>query len=369
MGIRPPSQHKKTYVLEEMAMETRKEVLWKEGEYTYPLSFGFMPNIRAYLHEEGNELRPCVVMVPGGGYSMCAPAEGEPVAKRFYEMGFQTFVLTYTTNLLAQVPLGKQPMRDLARAIRMIRSHAAQYGIDPERVILCGFSAGAHLCGSLCVHFDDVSEEDSSLREYSARPDAAILSYPLVTTGDHRHEASFRALLGDISLSGSDDKSSDANGSDPKNSDIKVCQPNVSELEYYSIEKQVRRDMPPCFVWQTVTDEEVPMENSALLAQALKEKEVPFAYHLFTSGPHGMALADEDWAENRFGEPYTMEQISCLVQAIREGMLGQSEELRALADFFSNPHALDAGDKKADEEVAQWPEMACRWLRKVGILN
>lgn len=82
-----------------------------------------------------------------------------------------------------------------------------------------------------------------------------------------------------------------------------------------------------------------------------------------------MALADEDWAENRFGEPYPMEQTFCPVRAIREGLLGQSEELKGLADFFSDPQALEPKDKKADEEISQWPEMACGWLREMGILN
>lgn len=222
-------------------MKIRKEVLWKEGEYAFPMAFGFVPNITAYLHEEGEKPRPCMVVVPGGGYSLCAPSEGEPVAKRFYEMGFDSFVLTYTTNLLAQVPLGKQPMRDLARAVRWIRSHTPEYGLNPERVVLCGFSAGAHLCGSLCVHFDDVPEEDPFLKGYSARPDAALLCYPVVTAGEHRHEGSFRALLGEWKPQDSDKAPGDDN-----------------HLEYFSIEKQVRGDMPPCFLWQTVTDEVVP---------------------------------------------------------------------------------------------------------------
>ncbi len=318
-------------------METRKITIWEPGEYSYPFAFGFTPNLRTYLHTENQELHPAMIVVPGGGYSVCAPSEGEPVAKKFYGMGCNSFVLTYTTELLAQVPLKDQPMKDLARAIRYVRHHAEELHIRKDAVMICGFSAGGHLCGSVCVHWGDICEENPVYKEISARPDAAILSYPVITAGKYCHKSSLRTLCG-----------ADA-GDEIRN--------------YYSLEKQVTEKTPPCFLWQTVTDEEVPVENSALFAQALKAADIPFAYHLFSEGPHGMALADDDWAQDRFGEPFVLEQTFGLLQALQEGKLGDAPELRQAVEDFLHPKTVQA-DKKADPEVAVWPQLAWSWLQK-----
>ena len=98
--------------------------LWEAGEYTYPMAFGFQPNIVSYLHEDTEKARPCVIVVPGGGYRVVSPSEGEIVAKKFYDKGYQTFVCTYTVNLTGTVPLKDQPVKDLARAVRYIRKNA-----------------------------------------------------------------------------------------------------------------------------------------------------------------------------------------------------------------------------------------------------
>ncbi len=319
-------------------METRKITIWEAGEYTYPFAFGFTPNLRTYLHTEDEKLRPAMIVVPGGGYSVCAPAEGEPVAKKFCEMGCNSFVLTYTTNLLAQVPLKDQPMKDLARAIRYVRLHAEELHIRKDAVMICGFSAGGHLCGSVCVHWEEIRDENPAYEGISDRPDAAVLGYPVITAGKYCHEGSFRTLCG-------------------ADADEEI-------RNYYSLEKQVTKQTPPCFVWQTVTDEEVPSENSALFAQALKAAGVPFAYHLFSEGPHAMSLADEDWAQDRFGEPYVLEQTFGLIQAIQEGKLGDAPELGQVAEYFLNPQPAGSSGKKADPEVAVWPQLAWAWLQK-----
>lgn len=91
------------------------------------------------------KIRPCILVVPGGGYAVVSPSEGEIVAKKFYEMGYQTAVITYTTNLLMSAPLKMQPMKDLMRAIRYIRKHAKVLNVSEKQIILCGFSAGAHV--------------------------------------------------------------------------------------------------------------------------------------------------------------------------------------------------------------------------------
>ena len=142
----------------------KKETLavWQEGEYSYPLAFGFVPNLVSYIHEEDTQERPCMLVVPGGGYCVVSPTEGEIVAMEFYEKGYNAFVFTYTTNPLMLEPLKEQSMRDLSRAIRLIRSRAGEFHIDPCRLILCGFSAGGHLCASVCVHYMDVEDADTA---------------------------------------------------------------------------------------------------------------------------------------------------------------------------------------------------------------
>ncbi|MFQ9786464.1 MAG: prolyl oligopeptidase family serine peptidase [Mediterraneibacter faecis] len=106
-----------------------------------------------------------------------------------------------------------------------------------------------------------------------------------------------------------------------------------------SLEKQVTEYMPPCFLWQTATDELVPVQNSFLFAQALQEKKIPYAFHVFSKGKHGLSLADEAWANEEFGEPYTLEQTFALGQAVNDGT-------------FPVP-----------EEAKQWPELADEWIR------
>ena len=177
-------------------MKTFRLDLWKPGEYTYEAAYGFMPNVHAYLHDEDDSVRKCMLMVPGGGYCMLAPHEGELPAMEYYRMGLNVFVLTYTNDITMCVPLKKQPMNDISRAVRLIRKGADEYRIAPDKLVICGFSAGGHVCGSLCVHYSDIVDPDPEINAFSNRPDAAILSYPVLTSGKYTHIYSMQALLG-----------------------------------------------------------------------------------------------------------------------------------------------------------------------------
>lgn len=225
-------------------MRTEQIDLWDKDEYQYGAAFGFIPNIHGYIHDENEDMRTCLIVVPGGGYRTVSPTEGEIVAKKFYDMGYNTFVCTYTTNILLLEPLKMQPLKDLSRAVRYVRKYAEEFHIS--KVVVCGFSAGGHLAGSLCVHWQDVDDEKQEMNHISSRPDAAILSYPVITSGEFAHLDSFKALLGEPM--------------------------GLEDREYMSLEKQVTDHTPPIFLWQTITDELVPVENSILMVQALKEK-------------------------------------------------------------------------------------------------
>ena len=163
-----------------------------------------------------------------------------------------------------------------------------------------GFRLCTHLCGSICVHFEDI--KDAEYEGISNRPDAAILSYPVITSGEFAHRDSFCALFGE--------------------------NPPAEKLEYMSLEKQVNDTTPPCFLWQTVTDNTVPVENSYLMAEALRRQGISSAHHVFSSGKHGLSLANEAWANGEYGETDTMEQINRTVQCIKEGKLPLPEEVR-----------------------------------------
>lgn len=321
----------------------RRTEIWREWEYSYPAAYGFRPIIVSYIHED-KKVRPCMLVVPGGGYRYVSSTEADPVARTFYAAGYNVFVLAYTVNYLDE-PLKLQPLMDIARAVRIIRYHAEKCSVDPDKMAVCGFSAGAHLCASLCVHYSDISDPDPKYVPISARPDAAVLGYPVITSGEYAHKDSFTALLG-----------ADA---------------GEKELEYMSLEKHVTDDMPPCFLWQTASDESVPVENSYLFAMACRKAGVPFAHHVFSEGIHGMSVATEEWLEGCYGTPYTLEQIDRLTEAIEQGATPYpTEKAEEIRTAFSGKRD---GGKKWDPEIKQrlkglldevgmWTKLAEKWL-------
>ena len=125
-----------------------------------------------------------------------------------------------------------------------------------------------------------------------------------------------------------------------------------------SLEKHVTEHTPPCFVWATETDESVPVENSFLFIEACRKHGVPCAFHMFSKGRHGLSLADEDWAEGRKQDPYTTEQIGCIIEKVKAGELtlpaGMQEKFSGGGDFPANI---------PDPEVAVWPILADAFLQ------
>lgn len=322
--------------------------LWSKEEYAYPVIGEFIPNVVTYIHED-DVARPAILIVPGGGYNAVSNSEGEIVAKEFYNKGYNTFVVTYTTSLLATTPLKHQPLKDLSQAVRLVRSKAETFRIDPNKVTVCGFSAGGHLCGSLAVHYQDpVLLAGEGYKGFSNRPDAVILSYPVISSGEYAHPGSFAALLG-----------TDA---------------TQEELTYMSLETQVTKDMPPVFLWHTATDELVSVENSYLFANACKEQGVPYELHVFADGPHGMSLANQEWASGDHGGEYTMQQFLDTLQYAADHRLplpAPFDRLNELPRGANVREMLRQGMSKhtrtgtPNESVALWPELAHYWLKKL----
>lgn len=344
---------------EEGKMDKFRVDLYEKGEYTYAASYGFMPNLMIYLHED-EEIRPCMMVVPGGGYCMVCGHEGEVVAREFYKRGMNVMVLTYTTDITMSVPLKTQPLKDISRAVRILRKHHKEYRINPEKLVICGFSAGAHVCASLCTHFSDIRDENENYGAYSNRPDASILCYPVITSGEYTHIYSIQALLG---------KS-----------------PSGEEMEYFSLEKQVTGDTPPCFLWQTAKDDLVPVENSYLYAMALRKAGVDFAHYVFPSGGHGMSIANRELAMGTYPGDYTYEQLGKALEHIknRTAIDVSPERYRELTEqFFSKEEekkedTLEAEQKTTEEtsekeknvipdtlDVGMWPELAWDFLQRI----
>ena len=214
-------------------------------------------------------LRPGILILPGGGYNHVSEREAEPVALRFLAKGYCAFVLTYSVYP-HRFPTA---LREAAMAMRYIREHAQEMGLDPEKVAAMGFSAGGHLCGTLGTLFD--SPEVADLGSAGAlRPDALGLCYPVAVSWGRTHEGSFE----------------------------KLCGGDTALRQRLSLEGLVRPDMPPVFLWHTREDETVPCRNSLILAQALEEAGVDFALHIYQKGPHGLSTANE-MAYSSYGVP------------------------------------------------------------------
>ncbi len=227
--------------------------------------------------------RPFVLVIPGGGYAVTSKREAEPIAMRFLAAGYNAAVLWYSVAP-ATFP---SALEEAAQAVALIRSHEDW---NVGKIFACGFSAGGHLTASLGILWNDpMLSVATGLDPQSYRPDGVILSYPVITSGEKRHDGSFRNLLGEL------------------------YEDEVAR-EQVSLEKQVTEDAAPAFIWHTYTDAAVPVENSLLLAGAYAEKKRPMELHVFPAGHHGLATADAETLTN--GEPYK-EAADWLPMAIR----------------------------------------------------
>lgn len=199
--------------------------------------------------------RPAILIIPGGGYAIGSDRESEPVALQFLAAGYQAFVLKYSCAP-SRYPVA---LLEMAEAMSMIRGHADEWHVDAGRVAAIGFSAGGHLAANLTTVSSDAELRDAGYDPAAVRPDALLLCYPVITSGRFAHRGSFDNLLGD----GKDD---------------------ASLLELLSIEKHVDATMPPVFIWHTITDQAVPVENSLLMIQACRDAGVSIEAHLFPQG-------------------------------------------------------------------------------------
>lgn len=227
------------------------------------------PDIAVFLPAKRNATGEAVVICPGGGYAGLAyDWEGTDIAKALNAKGIAAAVLKY------RLPLSKSnvtphltPLLDAKRALRLVRASAAKWNIKADRIGIMGFSAGGHLASTLLLHFDDGDKAATdTVERQSSRPDFGVLIYPVISmTKPIMHAGSRNNLIGE--------------------------NPDASLASHYSSELQVTRNTPPTFLLHAMDDGGVPVENSLLFFQALKDKGVPGELHVFPKGGHGFGLA------------------------------------------------------------------------------
>lgn len=216
--------------------------------------------VTGLLHADHDRLaahktRPALIVCPGGGYDHLSPREGEAPAMAFFAAGYNVFILQYSLGERAKDCL---PLQQLAGTMAHVRAHADQWHIRPDCIAAMGFSAGGHLVSTLGARWQELSEE--------TRPDALILCYPVITMGAFTHPGTRKLVTGGDS----------------------------GKREWFSNEKHITSSFPPSFIWGTVDDASVPMENSLLLVSALRRAGVPFEYHLFAHGAHGLSTCTQE---------------------------------------------------------------------------
>ena len=233
----------------------------------------------------GKAGKAVILICPGGGYQFLSPREAEPVADAFLAAGFHAAILRY--SVYTGQPLKTLPLTQAAWAVSLLRG---AFGLP---VYVCGFSAGAHLCASLSVHADTLTEQYPD-----CKPDGSILCYPVISAKEYAHKDSiYRLTHGDTGLT-----------------------------DFFCLENHVTRQTPPTFLWHTADDETVPVQNTLLYSGALAERRVPCEVHIFPHGVHGLSLATPEVDEpekGRIADPYVARWLELCLRWLEQQQSGR----------------------------------------------
>lgn len=244
-------------------------VLWPNGA---PGALGTddvdIPTLTPYWPDQPAATGTAVIVCPGGSYThLSMEKEGSDVARWFNKLGVPAFVLKYRLGPRYHHPV---EMGDAQRAIRYVRSHAAEFHLQADRIGIMGFSAGGHLAATTGTHFDTARPDaPDPIDRADDRPDFMILGYPVISMIEpFSHKGSRTNLLGP--------------------------DPDPALLELMSNERQVTDRTPPTFIFHTDDDGTVPIENAVVFFLALKKAHVPAEMHVYAHGKHGVGLAPDD---------------------------------------------------------------------------
>lgn len=236
---------------------------------TIPLTKDEKANLSIYLHEYDErsslkwqpEKRPAVIVVPGGYYSFISKREMDPIALNFLNRGYQVFILEYHVKDESAFP---RPLKDLALSVQHVRLNAKDYGIDPNQMVICGFSAGAHLAALLGTLWDKL---DLGLPMEDIKPNGLILSYGVYNLKQMMKKNEVQVQ--ETSLGAM----------------FKSYDPIIDPILH------VDQNMVPTFIWATGEDTIIPSEQSLSFALKLKQNKVPVEVHLYRRGGHGLSTA------------------------------------------------------------------------------
>lgn len=232
--------------------------------------------VRAYLHEPLIEMKefvnnfpngyrekyPSVIVCPGGAYFFTSQREADPVAFEYLAEGYNVFILDYSVGELAKDFL---PLKELSNLIMTIRDNSDEWCCDPDKIAVCGFSAGGHLAASAAILWNnDKFKAVFDTQNGKNKPNAAILGYPVITADEFAHEDSIKNVSG--------------------------AERGTNKYNFFSLDKRVDKDCAPIFVWHTVSDGLVPVENTIKLISALQKNKISFECHIFPTGDHGMSV-------------------------------------------------------------------------------
>ena len=211
---------------------------------------GYILDCELSLGQESE--RPAIIICPGGGYLYCSPREGEPVALAYAARGIHAFILRYSTGRRAA---GLAPLEEIDWTIGYIREHAAEWHIDPEKILTCGFSAGGHVAlaaGTLSKN----------------RPNGMVLCYPATALPNMPGaDMMLKLLLGKADVTDED----------------------AAALELIS---KLDTSSPPAFI--VATAEDMLTGFGALpLAKRYSDLHLGYELHIFQHGPHGYSLATD----------------------------------------------------------------------------
>jgi acetyl esterase/lipase len=227
------------------------------------------PNITVYLPEKRSATGQAVIICPGGGYGILAyDWEGTDPARFLAAKGIAAIVLKYRLpNSKSNITPHLSPLMDAQRAIRIVRANADKWHINKKKIGIMGFSAGGHLASSAATHFDNGNSSATDvIDKESSRPDFAILIYPVISMSKSiMHEGSRNNLIG--------------------------SNPDSTLSKFYSNELQVTNETPTAFLVHATDDNAVPVENTFLFYQALKDHAIPAEMHIYPNGGHGFAMA------------------------------------------------------------------------------
>lgn len=265
----------------------------------FTMSQGGHATLTPYLLTPYNDedIRPAIIICPGGSYLYCSDREGEPIAKYFNALGYHAFVLDYTTYATDReeakvLPDQLEPkeetlfptsLRELAEAMLLVKEHASVWHIDPSKVGVAGFSAGGNLAANYATqwHQPVVTDVFPNVEVEELRPRVAILGYPVTDMVAMQEIVNQLSMIPEagvawgqmaVSLFGSE-------------------KPDEAALAAASPSHHVSVNTPPIFIWSTREDMVVPVNQTTAFTNVLAENLVPFESHIYAEGPHGLSLA------------------------------------------------------------------------------